>query len=152
MKYSILYDRIDSISKKHNAMVEAVVSLQKFKEYAISHGASIELDGKSLVQSIVANERMRKFNEENELKAVKQLVKDFVREGQSVQIYDYNLNVELPQKASSDNRYKIRLTIDGYENKNYYVVVYNLYKAIMGISSEEGPNDCYLGSFLVLTI
>lgn len=150
VKYSILYDRIDSISKMHNAMVEAVVSLQKFKEYAISHGASIELDGKSLAQSIVANERMRKFNEENELKAVKQLVKDFVREGQSVQIYDYNINVELPQKASSDNRYKIRLTIDGYENDNYYVVVYNLYKAIMGISSKEGPNECYLGSFFGL--
>jgi len=148
VKYDILYDRIDSISKMHNAMVEAIVSLQKFKEYAQSHGSKVELDGNSLAQSIVANERMKKFNEENELKAVKMLINDLVREGNTVQIYDYTLKVELPQKASADNRYKIKLIIDGRKNINYYVLVDKIVNALNGISSKEGSISCFLNSFM----
>lgn len=148
VKYDILYDRIDSISKNHNAMVEATVSLQKFKEYAQSHGSKVELDGNSLAQSIVANERMKKFNEENELKAIKMLINDLVREGNSVQIYDYALKVELPQKASADNSYKIRLIIDGSKNLNYYILVDKIVNALNGISSSDGSASCFLNALL----
>ena len=132
LQYEILNDRIDSVSQLHNVIVESIVSLDKFKSYSKSHGSSVEIDGASLVNSLNANEAMKKFNAENEVIAVKNIISEMEQLCQS--IYEYQIKVQVPTISNAD--ITIQTTVE--VNFNFVKSIEKLYNLLSKVGSSYG--------------
>lgn len=132
VKYEVLYERFDSISKMHNVMVESVVSLDKFKDYSKSHGATVEIDGASLVSSLIANEKMKRFNTENEVVAVKNFVLEM--EQMCKNLYEYTIKVKIPENINSG----ISILVIAQTNMNLIYCFRKMYDMLNRLSNNQG--------------
>ena len=132
VKYKVLYERFDSISKMHNVMVESVVSLDKFKNYSKSHGATVEIDGASLASSLIANEKMKRFNTENEVVAVKNFILEM--EQLCKNLYEYTVKVKIPENINSG----ISIFVIAQTNMNLFYCFRKMYDILNRLSNNQG--------------
>ena len=141
VKYEVLYERFDSISKMHNVMVESVVSLDKFKDYSKSHGATVEIDGASLASSLIANEKMKRFNTENEVVAVKNFVLEM--EQMCKNLYEYTVKVKIPENINSG----ISILVIAQTNMNLIYCFRKMYDMLNRLSNNQGAYRYFPPSF-----
>lgn len=141
VKYEVLYERFDSISKMHNVMVESIVSLDKFKDYSKSHGATVEIDGASLASSLIANEKMKRFNTENEVVAVKNFVLEM--EQMCKNLYEYTVKVKIPENINSG----ISILVIAQTNMNLFYCFRKMYDMLNRLSNNQGAYRYFPPSF-----
>ena len=141
VKYEVLYERFDSISKMHNVMVESIVSLDKFKDYSKSHGATVEIDGASLASSLIANEKMKRFNTENEVVAVKNFVLEM--EQMCKNLYEYTVKVKIPENINSG----ISILVIAQTNMNLIYCFRKMYDMLNRLSNNQGAYRYFPPSF-----
>jgi hypothetical protein len=125
--------------------VSATVSVSKLTSFIESKGISAEFKGNLFAFNI----KQQIFNEQNEIKAIKDLF-DIVQ-SVSMKSFDYSLKVNSPVATSSDNQnWKIGLAVSVVTNENINNISSYLYKTLQGISlvREEQLNYQNLGKKL----